>query len=33
LVMPISASQIRMVTHLDISSEMVQRLTALINQL
>ena len=32
-VMPISTTQVRMVTHLDISSEMVQRLIALINQL
>jgi threonine aldolase len=33
LVMPISATQIRMVTHLDITSEMVKRLTALIEEL
>jgi threonine aldolase len=33
LVMPISATQVRMVTHLDITSEMVKRLAALIDQL
>jgi len=33
LVMPISATQVRMVTHLDITSDMVKRLAALIDQL
>ena len=33
LVMPISPTQVRMVTHLDITSEMVKRLTALIDEL
>ncbi len=33
LVMPISPTQVRMVTHLDITSEMVKRLAALIGEL
>lgn len=33
LVMPISPTQVRMVTHLDITSEMVKRLAALIDEL
>lgn len=33
LIMPISATQVRMVTHLDITGEMVKRLAALIDQL
>ena len=33
LVMPISPTQVRMVTHLDITSEMVRKLASLIDEL